>query len=210
MESQLFIIIFIGFSLLVLLAFGIDIYYLTKKTKKEIEEKGIQELNLSPSFLKEIEKRIQKEAEKNISEINQKLSNSYQNQLNIFFEKSQEKLTDLESSAKKGIASLNKSSLEAEKLIFEEAKKSIESLGKNMEEKIEQIYRAAIKSASQKMAETEKNIENYEKEKLKEIDQKMIQIIENTVKKTVGKMIDISTHEKLVIESLEKAKKEIF
>ncbi len=214
MDTQIFIIIFIGFSLLVLLVFGIDIYYLTKKTKKEIGEKGIQGLNLSQGFLKEIEQTIQKETEKNISEINQKISektiDSYQKQINIFLKESQEKLATLEESTKKGIASLHKNSTQAEKLIFDETKKIIEKLGKNMEEKTEQIYRVAIKSASQKMAETEKNIENYEKEKLKEIDQKIIQIIESTVKKTVGKMIDTSTHEKLVIEALEKSKKEIF
>jgi F0F1-type ATP synthase membrane subunit b/b' len=72
------------------------------------------------------------------------------------------------------------------------------------------IYQTAKETLNQKMAQTEQDIENYKRERLKELDKKIYQTIGEIAKEIIGKTIDLSTHEKLVIRALEKAKREIF
>lgn len=215
MNTQIFLIISLGFGILAILAiifFGLDIYYLAKRSKKEKEEKDVISLKFSEGFLLELEKMINQETKKTISEISQKIADevieSYKKQIAVFSQEAENKIANWDEITNKEILKFSNACSQAEDSILREAKKRTDELSKGLDEKIDRIYQAAKTLINQKIAQTEKNIEDYKKEKLKEIDQKIYQIIEDVAKKTIGKAIDLSTHEELVIQALEKAKKE--
>jgi len=215
MNTQIFFIILLGFGILVIMAiilFGLDIYYLAKKSKKEREEKDIISLKFSEGFLSELEKMINQETKKTISGISQKIADevtkSYEKQIAVFSQEAENKIANWDEVTKKEILKFSNACSQAEDSILQEIKRGTDELSEGLVEKIDGIYQVAKTFINQKIAQTEKNIEDYKKEKLKEIDQKIYQIIEDVAKKTIGKAIDLSTHEELVIQSLEKAKKE--
>jgi len=209
MDNQIFFIILIGFGVLAIILFGLDIYYLAKKPK---EEKGVLSLKFSEKFLPELEKIINQEMKRAISEINQKVTNeameSYKKQIATFSQEAENKMAGWDEITKKEILKFSNTCSQAEDLILQEAKSKANELSKGLDEKIDRICQLATESINQKIAKTEKNIEDYKKEKLKEIDQKIYQMIGEVAKKIIGRAIDLSTHEKLVIETLQKAKKE--
>ena len=108
------------------------------------------------------------------------------------------------------IAEFSNTYFKGQDLLFQEIKNKTEELSKNIAEEIHWLYQASLEPLSEKIVQVEKNIDNYKKEKIKEIDEKIYQIIKQVAKKTIGKTIDLSFHEKLVMETLEKAKKEKF
>ncbi|MCX6759692.1 MAG: hypothetical protein NT012_03985 [Candidatus Nealsonbacteria bacterium] len=209
MDNQIFFIILIGFGVLAIILFGLDIYYLARKPK---EEKGVLSLKFSEKFLPELEKIINQEMKRAISEINQKVTNeameSYKKQMATFSQEAENKMAGWDEITKKEILKFSNTCSRAEDLILQEAKSKTNELSKGLDEKIDRICQLATESINQKIAKTEKNIEDYKKEKLKEIDQKIYQMIGEIAKKIIGRAIDLSTHEKLVIETLQKAKKE--
>jgi len=209
MDNQIFFIILIGFGVLAIILFGLDIYYLARKPK---EEKGVLSLKFSEKFLPELEKIINQEMKRAISEINQKVTNeameSYKKQMATFSQEAENKMANWDEITKKEILKFSNTCSQAEDLILQEAKSKANELSKGLDEKIDRICQLVTESINQKIAQTEKNIEDYKKEKLKEIDQKIYQMIGEVAKKTIGRAIDLSTHEKLVIETLQKAKKE--
>ena len=211
MDIQFLITILIGFGILVIILFGIDIYQLTKKAK---EEKGVMSLKFSETFLLELEKIINQEIKKTISntgeKINNKIVKSFEEQAINIFLKAEDKLLDHSEEIKKQSLKFSDTCSLAEQLVAKQSEKIAEQLAENLDQKIDQVYQAATKSVSQKIDQTEKSIDNYKKEKLNEIDQKIFQIIEDVAKKTIGKSIDLSLHEELVVQALEKAKKENF
>ncbi len=66
----------------------------------------------------------------------------------------------------------------------------------------------AKKLAEMKIARGE--IEKYKKLKQSEIDQKAAEVIRKAVESVLGQTIDISTHEKLILDACQKAKAEKF
>ncbi len=212
MDNQTFFIISISlgvFAIIVIILFGLNIYYLAKKPK---EEKGVLSLKFSEKFLPELEKLISQEIKKAISEINQKVTNEameyYKKQMAVFSQEAENKMADWDQITKKEILKFSNIYSQAEDLILQIIKNKVDELGKGLNEKIDRIYQSVTETINQQTAQTEKNIEDYKKEKLKEVDQKIYQIIGEIAKKTIGKSIDISDHEQLVTEVLEKAKKE--
>jgi len=212
MGNQIFFIILIGFGVLAIILFGLDIYYLTKKPKERKEEKGVFSLKLSEKFLLELEKMINWEVKKAISEINQKIADeameSYKKQIAVFSQEAESKMADWNEITKKEILKFSNTCSRAEDSILEETKNRTDELSKGLDEKIDLIYQTAKGLVNEKIGQTEKNIEDYKKEKLKEIDQKIYLILGEIAKKTLGKTVDLSTHEELVVQALEKAKKE--
>ncbi len=212
MDNQTFFIISISLGILaviVIILFGLDIYYLARRPK---EEKGFLSLKFSEKFLPELEKLINQEIKRAISEINQKITDEaieyYKKQLANFSQEAEKKMADWDQITKKEILKFSSTCSQAEDLILQETKSKTDELGKSLDKKIDLICQSATESINQKIVQTEKNIEDYRKEKIKEIDQKIYQTIGEVAKKTIGKAIDISGHEQLVMDALEKAKKE--
>ncbi len=211
-SNTTFFIISISLSVLaiiVIILFGLDIYYLARRPK---EKKGVLSLKFSEKFLPELEKLISQEIKIAISEINQKITDEaieyYKKQLANFSQEAENKMADWDQITKKEILKFSSTCSQAEDLILQETKSKTGELGRSLDEKIDLICQSATESINQKIVQTEKNIEDYKKEKIKEMDQKIYQTIGEVAKKTIGKAIDISGHEQLVMEALEKAKKE--
>jgi len=209
MDEQIFFIISIGFGALVIILFGLDIYHLARGPK---EEKSVLSLKFSEKFMSELEKLISQDIKIAILEINQKVINEaieyYKKQMAIFSQEAENKMANWDQINKKEILKFSNIYSQAEDLILQKAKSKTDELGKGLDEKIDRICQSVTKTINQEIAQTEKNIEDYKKEKLKGVDQKIYQIIGEVAKKTIGKAIDLSSHEQLVMEALEKAKKE--
>lgn len=189
--------------------FILDIYFSAKEKKKESISLG-----LSKEFIFELEKIIEKEIRKNASEINQKIITEigeiYKETVSSLNQRTQKKLMDFDETFKNEIIKIFNASTQAQNYFLKEAKESVERYNKILQENINEIYRSYSKNINEKILKTEQEIENFKKEKLKEVEKKIFQLVTETTKKILGKTIDISTHEELVLEALEKAKKEGF
>ncbi len=91
-----------------------------------------------------------------------------------------------------------------------ESKEKLNSLATKLEKETAQILNETKFDIEKKKGEMEKEIEEIKKEKLKELEKNIYKIINDVTKKVLGKAIDLSTHEELVMKALEKAKKEKF
>lgn len=127
-----------------------------------------------------------------------------------FSENAENKISELNQATKNELVKIQGINLKAHDLLINEVKKESAELLKDIAQKFNQIYQSTSETLNKKVVETEMEIKNYKKEELKEIDRKIYQMIGEVAKKTIGKTIDLSAHEKLVIEVLEKAKKENF
>lgn len=123
---------------------------------------------------------------------------------------SKKEMEILAEKTKEEISRLQEISKETQKSLLKEGQEQANRLAQNLSYEISQIYQSIKETLNEKIKRTEKEIEDYKKEKFKEIDQKIYQMLGETAKKTIGKTIDLSTHEELVIDALEKAKKEKF
>jgi len=94
--------------------------------------------------------------------------------------------------------------------------KDIEDSTKSELEDFKEILRKET-FASQKIVEgkieedykiVEKELETYKAERLKKIEEEIYNIIQNVSKEVLGKTLSLQEHEQLVIDALEKAKKE--
>lgn len=204
-------IFFIVFFILAILVAGIsiDILRLFRKERKELSRQanlqaqqnptnGIS-LRVSEAFKRQLEESVKEEIKKNIGNLK-----------NDFQRTSEEIIKNYQSQFKGGDQEVQKVISEISRQVTEEIKKVSRTLSGELTQKFDEIYQSTKGALSNKVAETEKEIENYKKQRFKEIDREIYQLIREVAKKTVGKSIDLSDHEKLVMEALEKAKKEIF
>jgi len=228
-------IFFIGFFALAALVVWVclDIFRFLRKEKKEYSLQKYFAANelflrISEDFKKQLEKLIGKEIEKNIGEFknefqktSEEIIKSYKSQFESGNQEIQRVLSEFSQQITKETSNLSKFTLDTQNKISEEAKNKILELNQAAEKEFIKIQETNLKVSTQisqsiretltkKVQETEKEIDNYKKERFEEIDRKIYQMLGEVAKKTLGKAIDLSTHEKLVIEALEKAKKEIF
>ncbi len=115
------------------------------------------------------------------------------------FQETKNKISELSQAAKKELSKIQELNL-----------RTSNELSKDFANKLGEIYRSINEIINKKVIKVEEEIKNYKKEKLKEIDGDIYKMLGEVAKKTIGKTIDLSDHEKLVMEALEKAKKEIF
>jgi len=231
-EQNIFFISFFALAALVVWV-CLDIFRLLRKEKKEYSLQKYFAANelflrISEDFKKQLEKLIGKEIEKNIGEFknefqktSEEIIKSYKSQFESGNQEIQRVLSEFSQQITKETSNLSKFTLDTQNKISEEAKNKILELNQAAEKEFIKIQETNLKVSTQisqsiretltkKVQEIEKEIDNYKKERFKEIDRKIYQMLGEVAKKTLGKAIDLSTHEKLVIEALEKAKKEIF
>lgn len=117
--------------------------------------------------------------------------------LNVY----QKELTDLKENNIKLMSNISKdieNSVIAELKDFREIlKKETYDSQKIVETKIEETYKA-----------TQKEIEDYKTERLKKVEGQIFEIIQNVSREVLGKTLSRDEHEQLVMDALEKAKKE--
>ena len=220
-EQNIFFILFFILAGLII-AVCLDIFRLLRKKEgefplpKDFAKNGLF-LKISEDFQKKLEGLIGQEIQKAISEFSQQASNEIPNLSKFsleaqkkFSENAENKISELNQTAKKELAKIQEINLKAHDLLINEVKGESAELLKDIAQKFSQIYQSTSETLNKKVVEAESEIENYKKERFKEINRKIYQMIGEVAKKTIGKTIDLSEHEKLVIEALEKAKKEIF
>lgn len=207
-EQNIFLIIFFILAVIIVVVF-IDTIKLFKKEKKVTpplkstpsRPYSTNELisKVSEDFKKQLEESVNKEIEKNIRELK---SN--------FQETSEEIIKNYRNQFENGNQEVKKVISEISRQAAEETKKTSEILLEEFSQKFGEIYHLTRSALNKKTIEAGQEIENYKKEEFKKIDRKIYQILGEVAKKTIGKAVDLSDHEKLVMEALEKAKKEIF
>mgnify|MGYP007094572576 CR=1 FL=1 len=191
-----------------------------------------KETRKMPIDSKELEKKIENfledELKKITEEITQSLKNfikestiEYKKEIALLPGKIEEELSKttmfsrelqskLHKKAEEEIVELTNVFLELKNTLVSQAQSMTEKLIERLSKEAFKIYLQVLYPLKGKTKKVERKLENYKKKKLEEIDQKIYKIVEETSKEILGKTIDLSTHEDLVIESLEKAKEKIF
>lgn len=220
LENYFFEIIALILALIIIFLF---VFLFRKTTKKE---GTFLFLKTSKEFEEEMKNLMTKEMRRIIGQLNEDIQSfatatfeTYKKEVTSLPKKIETHLSELSQfnqilkeklsmEMERRIEEFERNLLETQTALLREAKeKTNESLNKISEE-IRDFYFSALKPLTKKIEEAEKEIENYKKEKMKEVEEKIFEIIKQVAKKTIGKTIDLSAHEKLVIEALEKAKKE--
>jgi F0F1-type ATP synthase membrane subunit b/b' len=154
-------------------------------------------LRVSESLQEEMGKMMREGISQNISESKQMIqdevrdiTDAYQRQFNLLAKEVQA------------------SAMFAHNQLLESSKGMIDEFATDLRSELEGLRTAAAEKISQSILEAEKGTAAYREQKIKDLDTKIYQIIGEIAKKTLGHAIDVSTHEQLVVEALEKAKKE--
>src|SRR4030042_4913980 len=151
-------------------------------------EESKRNLRLSEEFRLDIENRMRTGVEQTIAESNK----VFQNQSK-----------DIISTYQTMFSVLNRE-------VSSETKEKVSQLLPSLQKELEQIPRMVEEKLSQEIARVDKEVETHKQQKIKQLDTQIYQIISEVAKNTIGRSVDMSTHEELVMEALEKAKKEKF
>jgi len=228
-------ILFLSLLGIIIILFIVFYLYLSKKIK---EEKYVV-LKVSQEFEESLRKSTEEELKKIINELKTRVDNfsnkiilKYEEELSEFIKKiedefialsllskeerekflkeSEEKSKKLENQINKEFLKFTEINSQVRNFAINAIKKGVETIEKNITMETKTILEATNDIVSKKIIEIEKNIEEYRNKKLEEIDKKIYQLIGRVAKITIGHSLDLTTQEKLVMESLEKAKKESF
>jgi hypothetical protein len=223
--NQPFFIPFLGTVLIVFVILIFLAYYL--RPSQEQKERQFF-LKTAKKFEKQLSDLMEKEVKKSANTLNQnteafigQLIEFYGKEISAFPSKMAEQLAQLTrvnkeiqdkllEETQEKIDQFASTYSEGQEQLFDGIKNKTDELSKNIGEEIHLLYQASFSPLSEKINMTEKNIENYKNEKIKEIDEKIYQIIKRVAKQTLGRTIDLSLHEDLVMDALKKAEKEEF
>lgn len=229
--NPILIVIILTLLEITAISLGILVFYLILKLEKR--GKNLTEnTSVSKGFQQNLEKLIVRETQKNISETKQRIQQAIDYFIEIWrkqFEEisreiqskssealrelvneSKTRVTNLDQEIQKEISELNKISSDAQDLLLQGTKEVTNKLSQDLSKEIFQAYKSVEGNLNQQIVDMKKEVENYKEEKLRDVDEKIYQILGKVAKKTMGKTVDLSTHEELVMEVLEKAKKEEF
>jgi hypothetical protein len=227
-DFLIILLVLITFLFLISLFF---IFYLLKK-RREVSESTLKSLpkdlillKVSEEFKKETEDLIKIQIEKSYRELISSIFPEIKSSILINAEKFGKQLNLLAEGAEKDLSKsrdvlqtifqelLNENKKNVERIsqsFLLESKEKLNSLSEKLEKEVSQYLAQAKIDTGKKIREMEKEIEEIKKEKIKEIEKNVYQILNDVAKKTLGKTIDLSTHEELIFKALEKAKKEKF
>lgn len=182
----------------ILIGFIVYYYFKTKNERERLLSRVPEDVyqQLEKIIIPKINKTIS-ETDRRIQEVVDEILKSYKKQM-----------VETPQELKNKIYRFSDTCSQAQDMILSETKTKVEQMGEILIKKVNSIYQTADKTIGQNIILAEKIIDDHKKEKIKEIDKKIYQIIGEVAKKTLGETIDLSTHERLVKEALEKAKKE--
>ncbi len=175
-----------------------------KKRNLDALEKIIKDMESSMS---ETRRAISAEEEKIKKEMLE-ISKSAAETKNRFAQDAQKNISSFAVEINKELANLSGAGRAAEKTIVEEAKKRATELSRDISGEMSKTYKSAEETLARIIKEAQKEIENYKREKMEEIDQKIYKILIEISRNVIGKAIDFSTHEELIIQALNQAKKD--
>ena len=96
----------------------------------------------------------------------------------------------------------------AHRELMEASKQRTNELAQGIASELASVRQSAQEEINKELITSQEKIKSYEQQKIKELDDKVYQILGVIARKTIGKAIDLSTHEELVLEALKRAKKE--
>lgn len=177
-----------------------------QKNRYQFENRLAETSNEIVELYKKSFEKAQVETKQLIDNISQKasqeisrLSNVIANLENKIAQEGENKISEINLTAQKEISKIQQINLTIQ-----------DKLTRDLEQNLGQIYKSLSETLNKKITETEQQIEEYKQNKFKEIDKKIYKMVSAIAKTTINQALDLSTHEKLVMEALEKAKKEIF
>jgi len=180
---------------------GNDILEKTITVAQEIIRNAIatsqRNLRLSQSMEGEMEKTLQAGLEQNLSEVKQMVKNATEGIIEAYRNQFLAMSREIESSG-----------LDAHKELLEITKDKVDELSKGIVQQLSEVRSTAEEKIGQELVVAEEGIESYKQQKIKELDSQVYQMISEIAKKVVGHAIDLSSHQELVLEALERAKKE--
>jgi len=99
-------------------------------------------------------------------------------------------------------------SLELKKRLLEESTKRIDEIASSVPADLAEMRKEIDMKLEEKLASVDHEIASYREQKMKAVETKIYQMLSEIAKKTLGRSIDTSSHEELVMQALQKAKKE--
>ena len=180
---------------------GNDILEKTITVAQEIIRNAIvasqRNLRLSESVESEMEKTLQDGLEKNLSEVKQMVQNATEGIVEAYRNQFLAMSREIEASG-----------LDARGQLLEVTKETVNELSAGISKQISEVRRETEEKIGRELITAEQEIAAYKQQKIAEIDSKVYQMIGEIAKKTIGHAIDLASHQELVLEALEKAKKE--
>ena len=207
--EKILILIWAGFGGVIIILLLLNFYPFKKREKNKREEFSFK---FSEEFWKNFEELVLKEARRMVLIISKKILEEFieeqKKQLSFFYQRINERQESLEQVMRKEYLEFSNSLLKEKEFLVKDLKNKNDQIFEDLKKTISSILDSLSENVKRKLAESERAIEDYKKEKIKDLDQKIFQIISDVSKKTIGRALDLSIHEKLVIDALEKAKRE--
>lgn len=208
---------------------------LAAKNVKSTLEKLLQEVEQTMEISDEAKKRFEQDLKVKIDQIISKVNEDIQNQSNKITEQYQKNLeaitsgvgeriqTSVEEIGKKAeeqlltvgkiseeqILVIGKKSEEQTQILANQSLEETEKLAKFVTDKQVELENKLETIISDEKVRIQKELESYMALRLSEIDAKIVKILETVTQKSLGKAIDLKIHQEIVIDALEKAKKEL-
>lgn len=170
-----------------------------KKKQAKMEGKSEQFLKRAEEGARKIIERATEKASKTLAETNS-LKKEMIKELEVSLENLRSDLMEKFSEETKV----------AQEIYHEEEKKFVSNLEKKILEEAQSHEKNLEKEIQAEFQRTKEDVKRYKDEKLKEVEKEINKIIERVLEEAGAKSISLEDHEKLVLEALEKAKKEVF
>lgn len=146
----------------------------------------------------------------NLEALNKRIENDFSTLHQTIIDKQKELYAAGEEQLAQEVLNIRKEHEQATQLLLKQAQEELKNSGQEFVKRLSPIYQEAVKNIEQKISLTQEEITNYKQERFKKLDEEIYQKLGQIAKETIGKVIDLSTHERLIKRALEKAKKEMF
>lgn len=153
-------------------------------------------LKLSRKMKKEVEEKVTAAIDETLA----KTLSTFQNSSNYIISEYQNRLAELSKSQADRITVI------VDK-VEKEAINQIHNLMDVAENQVLEIRKQTQAVVEEERTKVKEELEAYKKEKVRQFNERIYQIIKETAKVTIGKALNMSEHQDLVLTSLEKVKK---
>lgn len=170
---------------------------LARQIVKTTQENATKNLEISNTFLKELHEDVRNKMSQTISESRLNIQNTSGEVVQEY----QRAIRDLAAAQEKVLR-------DSQAQVIEATRAKIDEIGRILPDQVLNLHQGLDQKIQEKLAQADKEIETYKQEQFKEVQEKIYRVIGEISKKTIGRSIDVSTHEELVMNALEKARKD--
>lgn len=168
-----------------------------KQIVRTTQENADKTLQHTDQFFKQLQAEVSAKILQTISEEKLSLQKGTQQSLDEYRSKILELLTSQQETSRR---------VQEELLSLSKAK--LDEISRIAPDGVLNLHTSLDQKIKEKIDQADKEIEVYRTKRMRQIDEKIYQTIAEIAKKTIGRSIDISSHEELVMQALEKARKE--